>query len=98
VIDVLNQALVSKNEEFIKQGTWALSNLCSGRPLPDYEMVADATPVLCRVVQEVTDIEVLKDALWPISYHSKEGGVARLLESDIVPPLIRYLEYKRKGL
>jgi len=94
LIDMLKEALVKKDTPLIRQGTRALSNLCRGRPLPAYERVADATSVLCTVVQEVTEIDILQDALWALFYLSnEEHKVTRVLEADIVPSLIRYLEY-----
>jgi importin subunit alpha-1 len=36
----------SNNKSTIKHGTWALSNLCRGRPLPKFELVKKAIPVL----------------------------------------------------
>ena len=94
LIDMLKEALVEKSTPLIRQGTRALSNLCRGRPLPAYERVADATLVLCTVVQEVSDIDILRDAIWTLLYLSDgEHKVARVLEADIVPSLVRYLEY-----
>ena len=40
-----------------KHGCWALSNLCRGSPLPRYNNVESAIPVLCRYIQseEIND-------------------------------------------
>ncbi len=99
LIDVLEEALVKKDNILIREGTSALSFLCRRQPLPAYERVADATPVLCRVIREVTNVEVLFDALWAFYYPSNdEETVARILETDsIVPSLIRCLEYNGRG-
>lgn len=40
----------SKDENIVKHGSWALSNLCRGNPLPKYENVKMAIPVLCNVI------------------------------------------------
>lgn len=96
LIDAVNEALVSKNQELIQLGTWALSNFLKRLPLPLHGRVADAIPVLCRVVQEVTDFKVLKDAMGSIrELSNREETIARLLEADMVPTLMRYLEYNR---
>ena len=93
LIDVLKQALVNKDMTLIRQGTKALSNLCRTKPLPVYERVADATPILCTVVQKVTDIETLRDVLWALfSLSDSEHKLARVLETDVFPSLVRYLE------
>ncbi len=94
LIEVLNQALDKKDKTLIKHETNSLSKLCRGRPLPAYERVADATPVFCRVIQEATDLEILHDALWALFYLSdSEEQVTRVLENDVIPSLIRCLEY-----
>ncbi len=94
LIDMLKQALVNKDMTLIRQGTAALSNLCRTKPLPAYERVADATPVLCTVVPKVSCIETLWHATWALVYLSgQDYKVARVLETDVVPSLFRYLEY-----
>ncbi len=93
MIEVLKQALVSKDQELIKQGTLILSNLCQGAP----PTVTDVIPVFCMVVKEVTDLEILRVAVWLVSFFSNsEENIARILESDIVPSLMRHLEYNEQ--
>lgn len=60
----------SENKSTIKHGTWALSNLCRGKPLPDYDLVKDALPVLAKVLLTQDDPEVITDATWALSYLS----------------------------
>jgi importin subunit alpha-6/7 len=60
----------SDNKSTIKHGTWALSNLCRGKPLPEYELVKDALPVLAKVLLTQDDPEVITDATWALSYLS----------------------------
>jgi hypothetical protein len=38
------------DETLIKHCCWALSNLCRGSPLPKYDYVKLAIPVLCRTI------------------------------------------------
>jgi importin subunit alpha-1 len=64
----------TNKKDTIKHGTWALSNLCRGKPLPPFNKVKDAIPTLCRVVGEEIDSEVLTDACWALSYLS-DGDV-----------------------
>lgn len=40
----------SFNKNIIKHGTWAISNLCRGKPLPQYEYTHVAIPVLIKVM------------------------------------------------
>jgi importin subunit alpha-1 len=39
-------------ENIVKHGAWALSNLCRGTPLPKYENVKLAIPLLCYLIAE----------------------------------------------
>lgn len=67
---LINIIFTSQHKNTIKHGTWALSNLCRGKPLPDYSLVKDATPVLAKVIMTQDDPEVLTDASWAMSYLS----------------------------
>lgn len=40
----------TNNKATIKHGTWALSNLCRGRPLPEFYLVKNAIPTLAKVI------------------------------------------------
>lgn len=61
------------------QGTWALSNLCRGSPLPKYDDVKGAIIPLCKVMKtKILDNDGLADCLWAISYMT-EGPKIRLM-------------------
>lgn len=79
----------------IKHGTWALSNLCRGRPLPKFDYVRNTIPTFAKVIKEETDSEVLTDALWALSYLS-DGDEARIdmvIETNIIPSLVDLLTH-----
>jgi hypothetical protein len=52
--------------------TWAISNLCRGKPRPDFEPLRPAMPALAHLIQQV-DEEVVTDACWALSYVSDDG-------------------------
>ncbi len=56
----------------IKYGAWALSNLSRGKPLPKYENVKEAIPLLCNLIANnlFVDKEIIADCCWAISYNS----------------------------
>lgn len=58
----------SMNKNIIKHGTWAISNLCRGKPLPSFEYTKAAIPVLVKMQATESDQEILTDALWALSY------------------------------
>jgi hypothetical protein len=51
----------------LRNVTWAISNLCRGKPVPELPMVQMALPFLARLIT-CHDKEVLCDAIWAISY------------------------------
>jgi hypothetical protein len=57
----------------LRNATWSLSNLCRGKPQPDFALVQDALPVLARLLY-ILDDEVLTDACWALSYMSDDTG------------------------
>lgn len=87
------ETTTSKNT--VKHGTWALSNLCRGRPLPNFEYVKAAIPTLAKVLKEETDSEVLTDAAWAMSYLSDgdEDRIQMVIDTDVIPALINHLDH-----
>ena len=83
-----------KVKNTIKHGTWALSNLCRGRPLPVFNLVYKAIPPLCKVIMEETDPEILTDATWALSYLSDgdETRIQMVVDTGVIPSLIKHLE------
>ena len=91
LIDVLNEALTKKDQALIKQGTWALANFCKGKPPTG--ATDDATAVFCTVVKEVTDMEILREAIWAHNDLSNaDETLETILGADIIHILMRYLE------
>eukprot|EP01119_Soliformovum_irregulare_P022265 TRINITY_DN7587_c0_g1_i2.p1 TRINITY_DN7587_c0_g1~~TRINITY_DN7587_c0_g1_i2.p1 ORF type:complete len:535 (-),score=75.80 TRINITY_DN7587_c0_g1_i2:437-2011(-) len=60
----------------IRYATWAISNLCRGRPQPNFESVKLALPTLAQLLQH-TDEQVLIDACWALTYLS-DGPTYRI--------------------
>ncbi|CAD8136216.1 unnamed protein product [Paramecium pentaurelia] len=85
----------AQNKNTIKHCTWSLSNLCRGKPIPEFKYVKNALPVFCKVIIDETDPEVLTDACWAMSYLS-DGDNSRLqtvIDSQVVPTLIKLLDH-----
>lgn len=79
----------------IKNASWAISNLCRGKPGPLYEMVKDSMPVLAEVVKNQHDGEILSDSLWALSHLSEgsEEKVDALIATGVVPRVIQLLNH-----
>jgi len=89
----LEKAINKESKELIKQGTWALSNMCRGVPLPKYEDVKDAVGILAKVVMTQNDAEIWCDALWPLHYLSQGSAeqIQRVLVTGVLPSIVRIL-------
>lgn len=56
----------------LRNATWTLSNLCRGKPQPNFALVAPCLPVLHNLLWTKDD-EVLTDACWALSYISDDN-------------------------
>lgn len=92
LVEVVNK---TTDETLIKHGCWALSNLCRGSPLPKYDFVKSAIPVLCKAIADcrLTDREILADCCWAISYHSdaNKNKIQVVVDSKVIPRIIKNL-------
>jgi len=48
--------------------TWALSNMCRGRPLPSPSYTVEAIPAFGWILSTQKDEQTLQDAAWALSY------------------------------
>ena len=100
-----NLVAVVKNitdDSLIKHCCWALSNLCRGTPLPKYDAVQEAIPILCRAVANghLNDKEIISDCCWAISYHSdsNKNKIQVVVASGVIPRIIRNLSESSMGI
>jgi importin subunit alpha-6/7 len=80
----------------VRNASWTLSNLCRGRPPPDFQRVQRAIPSLAKVVIENDVEDILIDVCWAISYLS-DGGEARIpviLATNVLPRLVQLLQHE----
>lgn len=84
----------SDRESVIRNATWTVSNLCRGKPKPVFEDVKPAIPYLAKLLDH-SDIEVLTDACWALSYISdgNEEHIQSVLDSGVCPRLIHLLAH-----
>ena len=91
---ILEQAHPDTN--FLRNASWALSNLCRGTPTPVYHLVKKAIPALAKVIKENTHNDILIDTCWAFSYLSDSGDEAlkSIMEQNILPFLIKLLNHE----
>ncbi|XP_076894875.1 importin subunit alpha-1a-like [Bidens hawaiensis] len=78
----------------LKTATWALSNLCRGKPQPSFDQTRPALPALQQLIHSV-DEDVLTDACWALSYLSDgmNDKIQALIEANVCPRLIELLNH-----
>lgn len=94
IADILDKA--QPGSSFVRNASWTLSNLCRGRPSPDFYKVARAIPSLAKVLIENDNEDILIDVCWAISYLS-DGGEERIpiiLATNVVPRLVQLLRHQ----
>jgi len=66
---LLDQLEEGAKVSMLRNATWTLSNLCRGKPPPDFGIVGTALRTLTFLIY-ANDEEILTDACWATSYLS----------------------------
>jgi len=94
--NLLVQITTASKVSLLRNSTWALSNLCRGKPKPSFSMVQPALPALSRLIYS-TDEEVIVDALWALSYLSDGPNehIDAVIDAGVVKKLIELLGHSK---
>jgi len=80
--------------ETLRNATWAICNLCRGKPSADMELLAPAIPALSQLVRSGDDA-ILIETLWAISYltDAPEHHLEMVVQEGVVPFIIQLLNH-----
>lgn len=89
---LLMQLTADSKVTMLRNATWTLSNLCRGKPAPNFELVRPALGTLAHLIF-FEDEEVLTDACWALSYLSDgtNAKIKAVVESGVVKRLVELL-------
>lgn len=86
---ILENAIKSNIVQMARLGAWGVSNMCRGKPAPDFERLAAAVPALSKALSISNDTEVLADTAWALSYLTDTAN------SETVLRIISFVDLKR---
>eukprot|EP00595_Chromulina_sp_UTEXLB2642_P000224 CAMPEP_0196761652 /NCGR_PEP_ID=MMETSP1095-20130614/962_1 /TAXON_ID=96789 ORGANISM="Chromulina nebulosa, Strain UTEXLB2642" /NCGR_SAMPLE_ID=MMETSP1095 /ASSEMBLY_ACC=CAM_ASM_000446 /LENGTH=535 /DNA_ID=CAMNT_0042111497 /DNA_START=62 /DNA_END=1669 /DNA_ORIENTATION=- len=83
----------------IRNATWTLSNLCRGKPVPPFETIKPALPLVARLLFS-QDIETVTDACWALSYLSDGPNkrIEAVLQTGVAPRLVELLSHPQSSV
>lgn len=93
LIQVINKS--ATDSTITRNAAWTLSNLCRGKPVPDFSIIQKGLPSLSKVMKDNSNEDILTDVCWALSYIS-DGGEERIpyiIETNILPRLVELLDH-----
>lgn len=98
ISDYLDKA--PPGSSFVRNASWTLSNMCRGRPAPEFESIKRATVSLAKVLIQNDSEEIIGDVCWALSYISDGGAeqIPSILETNVLPRIVELLEHKEMAI
>ncbi len=83
----------SQDRNILKHGTWALSNLIQGTPLPNLEQVVPAIPAVSKVIKTQLSGDIMSDASRSLTYLTRSIDACQMaIETGIIPTIVSNLK------
>lgn len=97
---VLQVLETCKKVSGLRNAMWTVSNFFRGAPKPSLEDLRPALPPLTRHLRESTDVEILTDALWSLSYISDGPNdyIQAVIDAEVVPRVVQLLRHESAGV
>ena len=82
--------LAQPGTSFLRNASWALSNMCRSKPAPDFNRIKRVIPSLAKVLQENNNTEIIGDVCWAISYITDMGKESHMgvVSCNLLPRII----------
>jgi len=84
------------NDSLLSNVVWSLSNLCRGKPQPDFEVIRHSIPYLATLLENSgsRNKEVLIDVCWALSYLSDgdEQRIQAVVDAGVTTTLVTLLD------
>lgn len=95
---MLANIVTPASASLLRNATWALSNLCRGKPPPDLVIMKPAIPVLVELLRS-PDVDTVMDACWALSYLSdgEETRIQAVVDCNaaaLLAPLLAHAQTK----
>jgi importin subunit alpha-6/7 len=91
---LLYQFTLEPSQGLTRNTTWAISNLCRGKPAPKFERVAHCISALAFLLRSA-DKETTIDAAWALSYltDGDDVKIQAVIDANVCEALVRMLSH-----
>jgi importin subunit alpha-6/7 len=91
---LLYQFTLEPSQGLTRNTTWAVSNLCRGKPAPKFERVSHCISALSFLLRSA-DKETTIDAAWALSYltDGDDVKIQAVIDANVCEPLVRMLAH-----
>lgn len=90
----------SSRQSLLRNAAWTLSNLCRGKPRPNFSLISPSLPLIKQLLCSSIDVEILVDLCWALSYLTDGPNecIEMVLNSGVSDSLVRLLHHDNSSL
>eukprot|EP00382_Lankesteria_abbotti_P001859 CAMPEP_0113844516 /NCGR_PEP_ID=MMETSP0372-20130328/277_1 /TAXON_ID=340204 /ORGANISM="Lankesteria abbotti" /LENGTH=478 /DNA_ID=CAMNT_0000813521 /DNA_START=205 /DNA_END=1638 /DNA_ORIENTATION=- /assembly_acc=CAM_ASM_000359 len=97
--DIVNACKNAKRIENLRTGVWCISNLCRGKPRPQFKQIKGVLPFLKDCVVMSDDANILADGCWALEGLGESvQGIRAILSCDLAPRLLCLLSHEKSAV